>query len=127
MKALKFSALLSMALFATSAFAAGNKTSFEISGNTVVGSKTLSAGKYTASWEGQGPNIDLSISRGKEVVATVPAHLVDLPRPLIAGATIVKTNPDGSTVLSEIQISGKKYVLELGQANGQTDVASRVK
>ena len=128
MKASKFLVASAMAaLLTTSAFAAGNKTSFEITSDTVVAGKTLMAGRYTASWEGQGPNVDLSISKGKEVVATVPARVVDLPKPLVAGATIVKTNPNGTVGLSEIQITGKKYVLEISDPNAPSDVASRVK
>jgi hypothetical protein len=128
MKALKFFAPLAMAgLFAIPAFAAGNKTSFEITGDTVVAGKTLSPGKYNVAWEGQGPTVDLNISKGKQVVATVPARVLELPKPLVAGATIVKTNPDGTVALSEIQITGKKYVLEISEPNGPSDVASRVK
>lgn len=128
MKAWKFSALLAMAaLLAVPAFAAGNKASLEITRDTVVAGKTLSPGKYQVSWEGQGPNVDLSVAKGKEVVVTAPARLLDVPRASVTNAVSVKENPDGTVALSQIQISGKKYVLDLGGPNGQTDVASRVK
>ncbi len=128
MKASKFSVLLAMAvLFATTAFAAANKASVEIKRDTVVSGKTLSAGKYTVTWEGQGPNVDLSIAKGKQIVVTTPARLLDLPKASAHDATVVKDNSDGTLSLSQIQISGRKYALEIGGANGQTDVASRVK
>jgi hypothetical protein len=124
MRAWKISALLATVLLAGTAFAAVNKASVEIQHDTVVGGKTLSAGKYTLTWEGQGPNVDLSIAQGKQVVAKTPARLVDLPKALINGAVITKANADGTSALSQIQFSGKKYALEVGEP---TDVASRVK
>jgi hypothetical protein len=128
MKASKISALLAMAvLFATSAFAAANKASVEINKDVVVGGKTLVAGKYTVTWEGQGQNVDLSVAKGKQLIVKTPAHLLDLPRISANDAVVVKDNPDGTCALSQIQFSGKKYALELGDSNGQTDVASRVK
>jgi len=127
MKASKISALLAMAvLFATTAFAA-NKTSIEIKKDVVVGGKTLSAGKYNVTWEGQGRNVDLSVAKGKELIVKTPARLLDLPRVSANDAVVVKDNPDGTRALSQIQINGKKFALDLGESNGQTDVASRVK
>jgi hypothetical protein len=128
MKASKISALLVMAvLFATTAFAAANKASVEINKDVVVGGKTLAAGKYTVTWEGQGQNVDLSVAKGKQLIVKTPAHILDLPRISANDAVVVKDNPDGTRALFQIQISGKKYALELGNSNGQTDVASRVK
>ncbi len=130
MKASKISALLAMAmLFATTAFAAANKASVELTSDAVVGGKTLSAGKYTVTWDDQDKNkdVDLSVSKGKELIVKTPAHLVDLPKVAQLGAIVVKNNPDGSRSLSQIQLSGKKYVLEIGELNGQTDVAAKAK
>jgi hypothetical protein len=128
MKASKISAMLAMALlFAISAFAAANKTSIQVTKDVVVAGKTLSPGTYTVTWEGQGQNVDLSIAKGKEVVAKTPAHLSDLPRPAANNAVVTKSNTDGTSSLSQIQVSGKKFALELGEPTSQTDVASRVK
>jgi hypothetical protein len=128
MKASKISALLAMAvLFATSAFAAANKTSIHVTKDVVVAGKTLSAGTYTVTWEGQGQNVDMSVAKGKEVVAKTPAHLLDLSRPATNNAVVTKDNPDGTRSLSQIQISGKKFALEIGEPTSQTDVASRTK
>jgi len=35
----------------------------------------------------------------------------------------VKDNPDGTRALSQIQVSGKKYALEIGESTALTDVA----
>ena len=128
MKASKISALLAMAvLFATSAFAAANKTSINVTKEVVVAGKTLPAGTYNVTWDGQGQNVDLSVAKGKEVLVKAPAHVTDLAKPAANNAVVTKQNADGTHSLSQIQISGKKFALELGESNGQTDVASRVK
>jgi hypothetical protein len=127
MKASKVLALLAMAmLFAITAYAAANKTSVEINRDVVVGGKTLSAGKYTVTWQGQGQNVDLSVNKGKQLIVKVPARLLDLPKISALDAVVIKDNADGTRALSQIQISGKKYALEIGEST-QTDVASRVK
>jgi hypothetical protein len=128
MKAWKFSALFAMSvLLATSAFAAANKTSIDVRNDLMVSGKTLPAGKYTVTWEGQGQNVDLIVAKGKEVLVKTPAHLVNLSTPAANNAVVSKNNPDGTSALSQIQISGKKFALEIGEPNGQTDVASRMK
>jgi len=128
MKASKVSTLLAMAaLFATSAFAAANKTSIHVTKDVVVAGKTLTPGTYTVTWEGQGQNVDLSVFKGKEVVIKTPAHLSDLQIATPNDAVVTKDNADGTRSLSQIQISGKKFTLDLGEPTSQTDVASRVK
>ena len=128
MKASKISALLAMAvLCATSALAAANKTSMEIRKDVVVAGKTLPAGNYTVTWEGQGQNVDLSLAKDKEIVVKAPARLVDLSRASANNAVVTKDSPDGTHTLSQIQIRGKKFALELGQPTSQADVASGAK
>jgi hypothetical protein len=42
-----------------------------------VGSTQLKAGDYKAIWDGTGKDVQVKILQGKNVVATVPAKLVD--------------------------------------------------
>lgn len=128
MKASKISALLAITvLFATSAFAAANKASVVISHDTVVGGTTLSAGQYNLKWEGQGQNVDLSVTQGKQVIVKTPARLLDLSSASPSDSIETKENSNGTRTLSKIKFGGKKYALEIGGETGQTDVASRVK
>lgn len=127
MKGSKISALLVVALLLVSSAFAANKASIVLSDDTVVGGKTLSAGRYTVKWEGQGQNVDLSVVQGREVLVKTSARLTDLPK-VSAGSSIqTMTKPDGTRTLSRIDFGGKKFSLELGEPAGQTDVASRVK
>ena len=113
--------LLGLALLlATSAFAA-NKGSLQVSDPVTVSGKSLAAGEYTVKWEGNGPNVELNILRGKNVVATIPARLIDLDRSASGNTSVVKRNDDGSRSLSEIRFAGKKYALALGNESAKAD------
>jgi hypothetical protein len=109
------SLLLAMALtLATSALAA-NKASLQISEPTQVSGTKLSPGEYNVQWEGTGPSVEMSILKGKSVVAKVPARLVDLDQASPSNATVVKKNDDGTRSLTQIRVSGKKYALAVGE------------
>jgi len=116
MKASKWSKglLLGLALLlATSAFAS-NKGSLAVTDNCMVAGKQLTKGDYKVSWEGNGPDVQLNIMKGKEVVATVPAHMTELNSNAQSDSAILSANTDGSKTLSEIRFAGKKYALALG-------------
>jgi hypothetical protein len=116
--------LLALALLlATSAFAA-NKGSLQIYDTITVAGKQLPAGTYTAKWEGNGPAVELSILKGKNVVATVPAQMVTLPRSLDHDSAVVSTNSDGSRSLSEVRFAGKNYSLQLTSGSSGSGAAS---
>jgi hypothetical protein len=113
--------LLGLALLlATSAFAA-NKGSLLVSDSFTVSGKQLAAGDYTVKWEGNGPNVELSILQGKTVVATTPARLVDLNSSASQNAAVVRKNGDGSRALTEIRFSGKKYALAIGEETAKAE------
>jgi hypothetical protein len=105
-----------MVMLAGSAFAANgsHKESFQIGSPAQVNGKQLPAGDYEARWEGSGPSVQVSITQGRKVIATVPAQLVDLKKPAYASETEVKNGTNGDRELSALRFSGKKYALELG-------------
>ena len=114
--------LLGLALLlATSVFAANNKGSLQLNDPLLVNGKQLAAGEYKLQWEGTGPSVELSILRGKNVVASVPARLVDLDRPAQADLTIVRKNADGAKALTEIRFGGKRYSLAIGEESAKVD------
>jgi hypothetical protein len=107
-------------LLATSALAA-EKSQLTIFDPVNVAGTQLRSGDYTLQWQGNGPNVELSILKGKTVIVTTPARLIDKDQAASAGATTTKLNDDGTRSLSEIRLRGKKYVLEIG--NSETAVA----
>ena len=102
-------------LLAANAFAI-NKGSFEIRDAVKVNGQSLAAGDYQLRWDGSGSSVQLSILKGKKVVATAPAQMVTLTGSSPNDVVLLKSNSDGSKVLSEIRFGGKKYALDIVDA-----------
>jgi len=113
--------LLGLALLlATSVFAA-NKGSLQVSDPVTVNGRQIAAGEYTVKWEGNGPSVELNILRGKDVVATVPARMIDLDRAPSRDSAVTIVNSDGHKSLNEIRFSGKKYALAVGAETAKAE------
>ena len=113
--------LLGLALLlATSAFAA-NKGSLQVDNPVILNGKSLAAGEYTVKWEGAGPNVELNIMKGRNVVATVPARMLDLEQSPNRNSIITSTNSDGHKSLNEIRFSGKKYALAVNAESAKAE------
>jgi hypothetical protein len=103
-------------LLASSAFAA-TKANLQLSNPVTVNGTNLKPGDYKLQWEGTGPNVELSIVQGKNVVTKVPAHLVQLETPAANDAAVTQKNNSGPNSLTGIRFEGKKFALELGEAS----------
>jgi len=102
-------------LLATSSFAA-TKAQLHLQSATNINGTQLKAGDYKLQWDGAGPNVEVSIIQGKNVVAKTTAKVVDLSSASANDAAVVKKNDDGSSSLSGVRFEGKKYALELGES-----------
>ena len=103
-------------LLASSAFAA-TKGSLQISKPVNVNGTTLKPGDYKVQWEGAGPNVELSILQGKNVVAKVPARVVQLQTASSSDAAVTRSDDSGASTLAGLRFQGKKFALELGEAS----------
>ena len=103
-------------LLASGAFAAG-KGSLQLNNPTTVNGTKLKPGEYKVEWEGNGPAVELSIKQGKNVIAKVPAHVVDLSTPPTNDAAVTHTNGDGTSSLMGVRFQGKKFALELADSS----------
>ena len=103
-------------LLAATAFAAKNvnKGSIEVFDPLTVSGHQLAPGHYKLTWDGTGPSVELMISSQGKLVATVPAHLIDLSQAGHDNAIVSQKNDDGSESLTEIDFRGKKYALAIG-------------
>lgn len=101
-------------LLATSALAAGaNKGTLHLYEIVTVQGKQLAPGDYKVEWNGQGPEVELSIEQGKQTVVSVPAHVTPVVEKNASDGYAAKQ--EGSqNVLSEIFFHGKNYELEIG-------------
>ncbi|HSY93061.1 MAG TPA: hypothetical protein VK812_16980 [Candidatus Binatus sp.] len=102
-------------LLASSAFAA-TKADLVLQNPTTINGTKLKAGEYKLQWDGSGPNVEVSITQGKKVLAKVPAKVVDLKTASQNNAAVVKTNDDGTSTLAGARFEGKKFAIELGDA-----------
>jgi hypothetical protein len=116
--------LLGLALLLATSLFAANKGSLQVNESVAVGGKQLPAGDYTVQWEGNGPNVDLNILRGKNVVATVPAHVVDLERSPDRGSAVTSVNGEGHKALNEIRFGGRKYALAINAESANAESGS---
>src|SRR5215471_1731719 len=103
----KFITLPLAALLAVSAFAANaHKGSFQIFDPVQVNGKQLPAGIYTVTWNGEGPNVSLNITRDGKVMATTTAKIVMLEQKAEQDAAEVKAGSAGARDLTGIRFSG---------------------
>jgi len=102
-------------LLASSAFAA-TKASLNLQSPTSISGTKLKAGDYKLEWDGSGPNVEVSIMQGRNVLAKVQAKVVDLNSPSANNAAVVIKNNDGTSTLSGARFAGKKFALELGDS-----------
>ena len=113
--------LLGLALLlATSVFAA-NKGTLQVNDPVTVNGTQLGTGEYTVKWEGAGPNVELNILKGKNVVATVPARMLALEQSPSRDAMVTSTNSDGHKSVSEIRFSGKKYAFAVNNESAKAE------
>ena len=103
-------------LLASGAFAA-TKANLQLSNPVLVNGTQLKPGDYKIQWDGSGPNVELSIIQGKNVVAKVPAHIVELANPAAYDAAVTHKNDSGPNSLAGVRFQGKKMAIELGDTS----------
>jgi len=111
------SLVLGLALLLASSAFAGSKATLQLSNPVLLNGTTLKPGDYKVQWEGTGPNVELTIMQGKNLVAKVPARVVDLQTPAANDAAVTRKNDSGPNSLAGIRFEGKKFALELGESS----------
>ena len=108
-------AFFSSALLLSSAAIAGdsNKASIQLYEKVSVEGQALNPGKYTISWDGSGPNVQVTVSQGKQTVATFPAHLIEQATRNTEDAYGSASETDGSRTLTAIYPNGKRFSIEI--------------
>ncbi len=109
------SVVLSLALLLSTSLFAASSGSLNVTQPIQLNGTQLKPGSYKVTWEGTGPEVTVSVMKGKEVVAKVPAHVKELDKNSGSDATLLQKNADGSTSLNGIRFSGKKIALEFAE------------
>ena len=120
------SVLLGLTLLAATSASAStkssqNKGSLNIQEPVTVNGIRLAMGNYQLRWEGTGSDVKLNIIQSHKVVATVPVQLVDLARTASTEGYETRKEEDGSTSLTNIDLSGKKYQLHIVQGSAPVE------
>jgi len=115
MKNISKGLLLGASLFLATAAFAGEKATVKVYEDVKISGKTLVPGRYDVEWTGTGDTAQLSIRKGNETVATVPAKIVTTKSAASSTGYSTKGETDGSKSLTSVFVAGKKYTLELGQ------------
>jgi hypothetical protein len=110
--------MLSAVLLLAATALAAEKETVETRETVTVNGNQLPAGKYTVTWEGSGPTVELKFLKGKNVMATVPAQVANLKTDSPGG--IVTTKENNRVVLTQIRPEGKKYTLNIGSQSIET-------
>jgi ribosomal protein S4 len=111
-------------LVVPAAFAASASHQLTLNKNVAVNGKEIKSGDYKLKWDGTGDNVDVSFTRGKQVLATSPAHVVALDRPSDQDTLVYHDNADGTRSLTEIRFGGKKFAIVLGEQAASTSMAA---
>src|SRR5215475_4366257 len=114
------------ALLLASGVVAGetNKTNVNLADKVTVEGKTIEPGQYKVEWSGNGPNVQVTVAKGKQQVASFSAKLTEHATPNSATAYSTASAAEGSKAVAGIYVGGKKYILEVEQANAGREAAS---
>jgi hypothetical protein len=115
---------MGLALLLASSASAATKANLQLHNPTVINGTKLKPGEYKLEWDGSGPNVEVSIMQGKNVLAKTAGKVVDLGSPAQNTAAVTRQNGDGSVALTGARFEGKKYALELGDANDSMQAGS---
>jgi len=107
--------LVSMALFLSQgAFASNaNSGSFDLGESAKVGSTVLPPGHYKAEWTGPEKAVKVSILRDGKTVATTEGSIKELPSKSENTSVTIKTLPDNSARVDEIDFNHRTEALLL--------------
>jgi len=115
-----FAAVLGgLAILVASSALAADKGSIKLFDPTTVNGSQLSPGEYQVQWEGTGSDVQLKILRGKKVVATTSATVVQLKAPAERDMTSTRNDGDHGKALTEISFRGRNYSLAVANESAQ--------
>ena len=118
MKAFRNTSFLAAAsfLFGAAAFAApAPKGVLKLYEPVTVQGRELAPGDYTLQWSGDGPNVQVSIAKGKQQIVSVPAQVVPINQKTTASGYTAKKDQDGKNTLTEIFLQGRPYEIRVGE------------
>ena len=100
-----------------------NETRVTFSEKVQVGSTELKPGDYKLQWDGNGPDVQVKVVQGKDVVATVPAKL--LANTSKQGRDAIQTRLNANQQqLEQVDFAGGRQSLVFGEATATQNSGS---
>ena len=75
--------------------------------------KVLPAGEYTFEWQGEATELDVTVRRGRQVMAQGHGRLEDAQKKSPANAVGTRRDTSGARVLTRVDFRGKTSILTL--------------
>ena len=88
--------------------------------DVTIQGKQLPPGDYKLEWNGEGPNVNLTIDQGRKAVVSVPVQVVPVTEKKQNDGYVSTKNADGQNALSEIFFHGRNYELKLQDQPGSS-------
>ncbi|SRR5208283_903193 len=91
-----------------------NSGNFTLSDTLQVGSTLLGPGNYKAEWNGPAGDVKIEITHNGKTVATTEGKIKNLQQPSPYDAVAVKTLPNSTKAVDEIDFNNRSQALVLG-------------
>ncbi|MBZ5720759.1 MAG: hypothetical protein LAO03_10305 [Acidobacteriia bacterium] len=111
---------LAVSLVLVAQAAETNQGNITLSAISQVGSQPIKAGDYTVQWEGSGPSVQVKILRGKKVVATSTANLVQQNAPSARDEVHLRVQDNGTRMVERIDFAKRGVSLVFGETQSST-------
>ena len=111
MKLTKFAALSLTLAMSTSLFAASSG-SLHLTQPVQLNGTQIQSGDYKVTWEGTGSDVNVSILKGKDVVAKAPAQVKELSNKFGSDAALLQKRDGAASALTGIRFAGKTFAIE---------------
>jgi hypothetical protein len=109
--------IVALVLIASATWA-DSKGKLELQQATNVAGKALQTGKYNVTWQGTGDQVELKIFKGKSLVMSVPASVIQLSSAPENDNAVISQGTDGTRSLAQIRFGGKKTALQISDQGG---------
>lgn len=101
-----FIAVLAVALTVSAVAFAKQSRTVRLPYDASLNGTALTKGEYKVSWEQHSPEATVTVSRGKNVMATANGRWVDRDVRYRTNEVLYNVNPDGSRTILEIRFAG---------------------
>ena len=110
-----FAALASLPVVAATKEA--NKGHLELTSPAWIGTTQLKPGDYQVDWSGNGPAVQVRFLQHHDLVAQVPARVIELKKPASRDAVVLKRGEHGKAqAIDEIDFQNNSQALKMGGA-----------